>query len=73
MRAGEAHPLGPVINKVKLLSWKAALMNLHRRLAHIGPERMARIDPSISQSDYDYIRSCAVCKRAKLHKRHFPS
>ena len=52
VRGGEGHPLGPIINAVTGLCSKAALMNLHCQLAHIGPERMARIDPSISQEGY---------------------
>ena len=55
VREGEAHPLGPIINAGKVLRSKTALMNLHSRLAHISPESMARIDPSISRSDYDYM------------------
>ena len=49
------------------------VMRLHCQLAHFSPEKMARIDPSISPADFDHIRSCAVCKTAKLHKRPFPS
>ena len=64
--------MGPMTNAVKFLHSKVALMNLHFRLAHISPECMAIIDPSFSQSDYNYIHSCAV-RRARLRKRHFPS
>ena len=73
VRGGEVHPLEPMINYVKVLKSKAALMKLHCQLAHFSPERMARIGPSISPADFEYIRSCAVCKRAKLHKKPFPS
>ena len=40
---------------------------------HFSPERMAIIDHSISPADFEYIRSCVVCNRAKLHKRPFLS
>ena len=73
VRGGEVHPLEPMTNSVNVLKSKAALMKLHCQLAHFSPERMARIDPNISPADFKYIRSCAVCKRAKLHGRPFPS
>ena len=73
VRGGEVHPLEPMINSVKVLKSEAALMKLHYQLVHFSPDRMARIDPSISPADFEYIRSCAVCKRAKLHKKPFPS
>ena len=45
------HHLGPMINSVKVLKSKADLMKLHCQLAHFSPEKMARIDPSISPAD----------------------
>ena len=61
---GEVHPFEPMVNSVQVLRTKAALMRLHCQLAHFSPERMAKIDPSISLADFEYICSCAVCKRA---------
>ena len=73
VRGGEVHPLLPMVNSVKVLRIKAALVRLHCQLAHFSPERMAKIDPRISPAGFEYIRSCAVCKGAKLTKRPFPS
>ena len=69
VRGGEMHPLLPMVISVKVLRTKTARMRLHCQLPHFSPERMAKIDPSISPADIEYIRSCAVCKRAKLEKR----
>ena len=58
VRGGEVHPLEPMINSVKILKSKAALMKLHCQLAHFSPERMAIIDPCISPADFDYMLCC---------------
>ena len=71
MRGGEVHLLSPMVNFFTVLQTKAALMKLHCQLAHLSPEIMTKIDPNISPHDFEYIRSCPVGKRAKLHKRPF--
>ena len=55
VRGGEVHPLEPMINSVNVLKSKAALMKLHCQLVHFSPKKIARIDPTISSADFEYI------------------